>query len=113
MAQHRVTGVRIVELGVRDLRQSADFYSKVWALEEIASQADTIHFRATGAEHHVLTIHERKKPALLGVHFAAPDRAAVDALCAKAKGYGVEVEGNPAPLPVSAGAGYGFRFKTP
>jgi len=113
MAQHRVTGVRSVELGVRDLRQSADFYSKVWSLEEIASEADTIHFRATGAEHHVLTIHERKKPALLAVHFAAPDRAAVDALCAKAKGYGVEVEGNPAPLPAGAGAGYGFRFKTP
>jgi catechol 2,3-dioxygenase len=47
------------------------------------------------------------------VHFAAPDRAAVDALCAKAKGYGVEVTANPGPLPASEGGGYGFRFKTP
>ncbi|TMJ25597.1 MAG: hypothetical protein E6G96_15415 [Alphaproteobacteria bacterium] len=113
MANGRVTGVRSIELGVRDLRQSADFYSKTWALEEVGSEADSIHFRATGAEHHVLTIRERKKPALLGVHFAAPDRAAVDALCAKARGYGVEVERDAAPLPAAAGGGYGFRFKSP
>ena len=61
----------------------------------------------------MLTIRERKKPSLLGVHFAAPDRAAVDQLCAKAKGYGVEVAGDPAPLSAAAGGGYGFRFKTP
>ncbi|HEY7248726.1 MAG TPA: VOC family protein [Xanthobacteraceae bacterium] len=113
MADSRVTGARSIELGVRDLHQSAEFYSKVWALEEVASEADTIHFRATGGEHHVLTIRERPKPALLGVHFAAPDRAAVNALCAKAKGYGVDVTSDPAPLPASAGGGYGFRFKTP
>jgi catechol 2,3-dioxygenase len=113
MANGRVTGVRSIELGVRDLHQSAEFYSKVWALEEVASEADTMHFRATGGEHHVLTIRECPKPALLAVHFAAPDRAAVDALCAKAKGYGVDVSADPSPLPTSAGGGYGFRFKTP
>jgi hypothetical protein len=42
MANGRVTGVRSIELGVRDLRQSAEFYSKVWALEEVSSEADTI-----------------------------------------------------------------------
>src|SRR5712671_1683016 len=78
MANGRVTGVRSIELGVRDLQQSAEFYGKVWALEEVASETDSIHFRATGGEHHVLTIRERKKASLLGVHFAAPDRAAVD-----------------------------------
>ena len=48
------------------------------------------------------------------MHFAAADRAAVDQLCAKAKGYGVEVAGDPATLlDASAGGGYGFRFQTP
>src|SRR5215470_20430280 len=92
MVSSRVTGVRSIELGVRDLHQSAEFYSKVWALEEVAAEGDVMHFRATGGDHHVLTIRERAKPALLGVHFAAADRAAVDALHAKAKGYGVKVE---------------------
>ena len=63
MTNARVTGVRSIELGVRDLHQSAEFYSKVWALEEVAAEGDSIHFRATGGEHHVLTIRERPKPA--------------------------------------------------
>ena len=113
MTSSRVTGVRSIELGVRDLHQSAEFYTKVWALEQVSSEGDGIHFRATGGEHHVLTIRERPKPALLGVHFAANDRSAVDALCAKAKAYGVEVAGGPAPLDPGAGGGYGFRFRTP
>jgi catechol 2,3-dioxygenase len=50
---------------------------------------------------------------LLGVNFAAPDRAAVDQLCAKAKSYGVKVSGDPAPMPAASGGGYGIRFETP
>ncbi|MEA2945001.1 MAG: hypothetical protein QOI40_331, partial [Alphaproteobacteria bacterium] len=113
MTNGRVTGVRSIELGVRDLHRSAEFYTKVWALEEVSSEGDGMHFRATGGDHHVLTIRERKKSSLLGVHFSAVDRVAVDQLCAKAKGYGVEVADEPAPLSGSAGGGYGFRFLTP
>jgi catechol 2,3-dioxygenase-like lactoylglutathione lyase family enzyme len=113
MANSSVTGVRSIELGVRDLHQSADFYTKVWALEEVSAAGDSMHFRATGGEHHVLTIRERPQASLLGVHFAAADRGAVDQLCAKAKGYGVAAANDPAPLDASAGGGYGFRFETP
>ena len=113
MANSTVTGVRSIELGVRDLHQSAEFYTKVWALEEVSAAGDTMHFRATGGEHHVLTIRERPQASLLGVHFAVADRGAVDQLCAKAKGYGVAVADDPAPLDASAGGGYGFRFETP
>ena len=113
MANSTVTGVRSIELGVRDLHRSAEFYTKVWALEEVSAAGDTMHFRATGGEHHVLTIRERPQASLLGVHFAAADRGAVDQLCAKAKGYGVSIADDPAPLDASAGGGYGFRFETP
>jgi catechol 2,3-dioxygenase len=113
MTNSRVTGVRSIELGVRDLHQSAEFYTKVWALEEVSADGDSIHFRATGGEHHVLTIRERPQASLLGVHFAAADRDAVDQLCARAKGYGVALAGDPVPLEASAGGGYGFRFETP
>ena len=50
---------------------------------------------------------------MLGVHFAAQDRHAVDALHAKAKAFGTHVTGAPAELPASAGGGYGFQFRTP
>src|SRR5262249_58165743 len=61
----------------------------------------------------VLSIRGWQKVGLLGVVFAANDRAAVDALCAKAKRYGVDIEGDPTALDRSAGGGYGFRFRTP
>src|SRR5260370_4304803 len=103
MTNGRVTGVRSIELGVRDLHQSAEFYAKVWALEAVAAEGDCMHFRATGGDHHVLTIRERAKPALLGVQFSATDRAAVDQLHGKSKGYGVDVTDEPAALSVAAG----------
>ena len=113
MMNGKVTGVRSIELGVRDLQQSADFYTKVWALEEVGADGDAIHLRGTGSEHHVLTLRERPKPGLLNVNFAAPDRASVDQLCAKAKSYGIKVLSEPAALPGAAGGGYGFRFQSP
>ncbi|HTV38094.1 MAG TPA: VOC family protein [Xanthobacteraceae bacterium] len=113
MTNGKVTGVRSIELGVRDLRQSTDFYTKAWALEEVGAESDAVHLRATGGEHHVLTLREQPKAALLRVNFAAPDRAAVEALCAKAKSYGIKVSGDPAPLSAADGGGYGFRFETP
>ena len=67
MANSTVTGVRSIELGVRDLHRSAEFYTKVWALEEVSSDGDSIRFRATGGEHH-------------GVQRAGP---APDAVCSR------------------------------
>src|ERR1700692_1479375 len=81
MLNGKVGGALSIELGVRDLQTSADFYPKVWALEEVASDGDGIHLRATGGEHHVLTIRQPPKPSLLGVHFATQDRASVDQPC--------------------------------
>ncbi len=109
----RVTGVRSVELGVRDINESIKFYGDVWGLEVASSEGDAIHLRGTGTEHHVVTLRETGKPTLLGVHFAAPDRDAVDALCGKAKGYGVNVTGSPAARSKVAGGGYGFGFTSP
>ncbi len=113
MTQARVTGVRSVELGVRNLDASLKFYRDVWGLEVASTDGDAVHLRGTAAEHHVLTLREQGRANLLGVHFAANDRAAVDELHGKAKSYGVDVEPAPAPLPAAAGGGYGFRFKTP
>ena len=113
MTNGRVTGVRSIELGVRDLHQSAEFYAKVWALEEVSSDGDSIHFRATGGEHHVLTIRERAKPACSACISPPSIGRRSTSSRAKAKGYGVEVGGAPGPLSGAAGGGYGFRFHTP
>ena len=113
MTNARVIGIRGVELGVTRLDRAAAFYSCVWGLDPVASEGDSIYLRANGSEHHVVTLRERPKASLLGVHFSAPDRVAVDALHNKAKGFGTTVTGAPGELPRSAGGGYGFQFKSP
>jgi catechol 2,3-dioxygenase-like lactoylglutathione lyase family enzyme len=113
MMNARVTGLRSVELGVPDLERSSDFYRKVWGLEEVVSEHDTIHLRGTGTEHHVVTLRQRPKAALIAVHFSASDRNAVTALHAKAKSFGTDGLTDPEELSRSAGGGFGFRFKTP
>jgi catechol 2,3-dioxygenase len=113
MTAPTVTGLRSVELAVFDLKQSAEFYRRVWGLEPIASEGDAMHLRATSPEHHAVTLREAPKAALLGVHFEARDRTAVDALYGHAKALGAKVQGAPAPLDASAGSGYGFRLSTP
>jgi catechol 2,3-dioxygenase-like lactoylglutathione lyase family enzyme len=113
MLNARITGLRSVELGVPDLHHSAEFYQKVWGLEEVASEGDAIHLRGTSAEHHVLTLRERPKAALVAVHFSASDRNAVNALHGKTKAFGTAGLTDPVELPRAAGGGYGFRFLTP
>ena len=35
----KVTGVRSIELGVRNLKESVSFYSKAWGLEDVPPRA--------------------------------------------------------------------------
>jgi catechol 2,3-dioxygenase-like lactoylglutathione lyase family enzyme len=113
MSNARVSGLRSIELGVTHLDRAAAFYSMIWGLDQVVADKDTIHLRANGTEHHAVTLRERPKAGMLGVHFAADDRAAVDALCAKAKGFGATVTREPGNLPLTDGGGYGFQFRTP
>ncbi len=113
MSEPRINGLRSIELAVHDLKKSADFYRKVWALEDVSGEGDTLHMRGTSRDHHVLTLRERPRAALLGIHFSAADRATVDALHAKAVAFGANVDGAPKPLEGSAGGGYGFRTTSP
>ena len=113
MGDARVNGIRGIDLAVRDLAASVEFYVKVWGLEEVSRNAQTVYLRATGREHHVLALHEERKIALLGASFAAPDKSALDALHARALASGAEVLDRPQQLPKVAGGGYGFTFCTP
>src|SRR6266705_2515639 len=113
MNNAKVTGLRGVELGVKDLSQSIAFYQCIWGLDPVVSEGDTVYLRANGSEHHIVTLRERPKHGLLGIHFATQDRVAVDTLHAQAKAFGVKSLSAPAELPRSAGGGYGFSFQSP
>ena len=113
MTDIRVNGLRGVELAVFDLKETSAFYSNAWGLSEVASANGAAYLRASGTEHHVLTIHERPKAGLVAINFSAPSRAGVDGLHAKAKAMGCEIVSAPQELPAIAGGGYGFSVKTP
>ena len=113
MAELRVNDIRGLDLAVRDLAASVDFYGRLWGLEETSRNGDTVFLRATGSEHHVLALHEGPKVEILGARYAAPDKAAVDALHAKAVAAGADVIDAPHALPAVAGGGYGFSVRTP
>src|SRR5947209_19836099 len=61
MTNARVIGVRSVELGVRDLTQSAAFYRNVWGLDEVATDGGVTYLRGTGRDHHLLALREQGK----------------------------------------------------
>lgn len=113
MAEPRVTGIRGITLAVRDLDESLEFYETCWGLKEVARMGPAAYLRATGPEHHVLGLTQASRPGLLAVRLAARDKAAVDALYAKALAFGADVIDAPEALDPLAGAGYGFSFRTP
>jgi catechol 2,3-dioxygenase len=113
MSIAQINGLRGVELGVHDLKKSAEFYRKVWALEEVSGEGDTLHLRGTDKGHHVLTLRERPRASLIGVHFSAADRVAVDGLYANAVKIGARIAKAPGELDKIAGGGYGFSLMTP
>ena len=110
MSDARVTAVRSVEFGVRDVDSAADFYGGVWNLDPVAEHDGARYFRGTGPEHHILALHEREEPALIRVNLAAPDRRSVDRLHARLSTLDLPSLGAPDAL-TGPGGGYGFGFE--
>ncbi|MBC7803235.1 MAG: glyoxalase, partial [Candidatus Parcubacteria bacterium] len=72
-----LTGLRGVDLGVPDVASHARFYTDVWRLAVVAERNGSAYLRGSGAHHHILALHPRESPALLGINLAASDRAGV------------------------------------
>jgi catechol 2,3-dioxygenase len=102
-------GLRSVELGVTDVAAAARFYTEIWGLAPVATQDGAVYLRGSGAPHHVVTLHRRATPELLGVTFNATSREAVDGLYARVERTAI---GTPAPI-AEPGGGYGFAFADP
>ena len=62
-ASSRVSALRSVALNVPDLAQAEQFYTKIWHLAVAARADKASYLRATGANHHVLALHEAPGPA--------------------------------------------------
>ena len=109
MNEARVTAVRSVELGVRDVEAASGFYGGTWHLDPVAEDNGSRYFRGTGPEHHILALHQRGEPALIRIDLAAPDKRSVDSLHERLSSLGLPEVGAPEELS-GPGGGYGFAF---
>lgn len=62
-ASSRVSALRSVALYVPDLVRAESFYTSIWRLEVVARTAEGIYLKGAGADHHLLSLHERAGPA--------------------------------------------------
>lgn len=113
MQNPQVSSIRHVELAVPDLKAATEFYSVVWGLRPVASDAPGQLLRAAGGEHHILRLVEGPTAQLRGAGFAAPDAATIHALHARAGSLGVKIRSAPHQLPAGLGGGFGFVLETP
>jgi catechol 2,3-dioxygenase len=80
-ASSRVSALRSVALNVPDLALAENFYTQIWHLDVVSKTDTAIYFRATGADHHVLALHQASGPARIRhVTLRARDRGALDAV---------------------------------
>ncbi|MGH2224036.1 hypothetical protein, partial [Enterococcus faecalis] len=62
-ASTRVAALRSVALNVPDLQEAEKFYTQTWHLSVAVRTTDAIYLRGTGADHHLLALHQAPGPA--------------------------------------------------
>lgn len=107
-----LTGLRGVDLGVRDVAAAARFFTDVWRLTPVAERNGAVYLRGSGAYHHILSLHPRSEPQLLCINLAAATKKDVDRLHESAKSAGAAQIESPGVI-AEPGGGYGFAFMDP
>lgn len=84
-ASSRVSALRSVALNVPDLKLAQTFFTDIWHLDVVSQSDEAIYFRATGADHHVLALHQAPGAARIRqVTLRARDRGALEAVASAA-----------------------------
>lgn len=79
MTSPTIAALRSVALYVPDLAKAEAFYTDVWKLTVIAREEGAIYLRGTGADHHLLSLHQGgDKAQIRHVTFRAHSEAALD-----------------------------------
>jgi len=109
----RVSEIRYVGYGVKDLESERRFYVEKWGLVEVPGGDGLVWLRTQGHdEHHVVRLRQDDSNRIDIIALATPTRADVDALAARVRAAGAKIIHEPKALD-SPGGGYGFRFFSP
>jgi catechol 2,3-dioxygenase-like lactoylglutathione lyase family enzyme len=105
-----VTHLRYVALATEDFAATVAFYEQIWGLYQIGGDHEVAFLGAVGSpEPFVIRIRAAAERRLDLISFAAPSRAAVDALASELASDGIRIAAEPGTLAMPGG-GYGFRF---
>ena len=108
-----VSALRSVALTVPDLVEAEKFFTSIWHLDVVAKTEHAIYFRGTGADHHLLELHQAKGPAkILCVTLRARDRSALDKVAQAAVAAGGKVL-NPVAEVTAPGGGVSITVVDP
>lgn len=109
----RVTEIRYVSYGVKDLESEQAFYADIWGLDPVKGDGKHLFFKTRGHdEHHVVRLRASETNRVNVIGLAASSKSDVDALAAKVAASGAKMVSQPSNL-ASPGGGYGFRFFSP
>lgn len=99
-----IEALRSVALTVPDLAAAETFYTHVWRLAVAERRPGVLYLRGSGADHHLLALHQRPgTPQILQVTLRARSAAALDSVAAATTGAGGVVEHAPAAATDPAG----------
>ena len=112
MGTAKVSRLRGIAIAAPDATGSAPFYAESWGLDPVAHEPGEVYLRASGPEHHILSLHDSETKGIVYVNFAAQDVASLEALYAKLKDDGVTLLSEPLPLD-TPGGGIGFDIIDP
>jgi catechol 2,3-dioxygenase-like lactoylglutathione lyase family enzyme len=112
MPNPKVSRLRGIALAAPKATDAAEFYVKSWGLTEVARTPAAVYLRASGPEHHVLSLHESNHKGIAYLHFATQDVDSLKALYEHAKGQGARIVTTLGPLD-SPGGGFGFELVDP
>lgn len=105
-----ITHVRSVGLGVQDLLQAREFYSRHWGLEEVEHDADRVYLGAGCPEGHILRLRREGAPRVDSVSLAVTTPAEVDRYAERVAAHSQSKLISEPGVRQDFGAGYGFRF---
>ena len=88
-----ISALRSVALTVPDLAAAEVFYTQVWQLAIAARTADTVYFRGSGTDHHVLSLKQAAgTPQILKVTLRARTMEALPVIAAATVSAGGTIE---------------------
>lgn len=112
MASPYVASLRNVSLDVPDLARAETFYTDTWHLDVAARAPGVLYLRGTGANHHLLALHQGERLAIREVTLRARHADALAQIAAAATAHGGAVAAPLAPV-TEPGGGWAVTVSDP